>query len=120
MFASCFGVDTSVNNLPSTQTEKLGTNIKVSSTTPSRSGYVFKGWCEKGNDKCSNPYQAGDTITSPTTSQTITLLAQWAKGDSTNNPPTGVVSYIIGFAAVGMVAGGIYLISKKKNLFKQI
>lgn len=112
--------DTSVNNLPSTQTEKLGTNIKVSSTTPSRSGYVFKGWCEKGNDKCSNPYQSGDTITSPTTSQTITLLAQWAKEGTEDNKKTGVVSYIIGFAAVGMVAGGIYLISKKKNLFKQI
>ena len=112
--------DTSVNNLPSTQKKPLGTPIKVSSTKPSRSGYVFKGWCEKGNDKCSNPYESGDTITSPTTSQTITLLAQWAKGDSTNNPPTGVVSYIIGFAAVGVVASGIYLISKKKNLFKQI
>ena len=112
--------DTSVNNLPSTQTENLGTNIKVSSTKPSRSGYVFKGWCEKGNDKCSNPYESGDTITSPTTSQTITLLAQWAKEGTEDNKKTGVASYIIGFAAVGIVASGIYLISKKKNLFKQI
>lgn len=112
--------DTSVNNLPSTQKESLGTPIKVSSTKPSRSGYVFKGWCEKGNDKCSNPYESGDTITSPTTSQTITLLAQWAKEGTEDNKKTGVASYIIGFAAVGIVAGGIYLISKKKNLFKQI
>lgn len=112
--------DTSVNNLPSTQKEPLGTNIKVSSTKPSRSGYVFKGWCEKGNDKCSNPYESGDTITSPTTSQTITLLAQWAKEGTEDNKKTGVASYIIGFAAVGIVASGIYLISKKKNLFKQI
>ena len=112
--------DTSVNNLPSPQTENLGTNIKVSSTTPSRNGYVFKGWCEKGNDNCSNPYESGDTIISPTTSQTITLLAQWAPSGTSKNPGTGVASYIIGFAAVGVFAGGIYLVSKKKNLFKQI
>ncbi len=112
--------DTSVNNLPSPQKESLGTPIKVSSTTPSRSGYVFKGWCEKGNDKCSNPYESGDTITSPTTSQTITLIAQWAEEGPGDQKKYGVMSYILGFAAVGIVAGGIYLISKKKNLFKQI
>lgn len=111
--------DTSVNNLPSPQTKPLGTNINVSTDKPSRNGYVFTKWCETkdGSGTC---YESGKTITSPTASKTITLYAQWAKEGSEDNKKTGVMSYIIGFAAVGMVAGGIYLVSKKKNLFKQI
>ena len=111
--------DTSVTNLPNSQTENLGTNIKVSTEKPSRSGYVFKKWCETkdGSGKCYNP---GDTVESPAESKTIPLYAQWGPSGTANNEKTGVVSYIIGFVAVGVIAGGIYLISKKKNLFQQI
>lgn len=111
--------DTSVTNLPSTQTATIGTNIKISTDTPSRSGYVFKKWCETSNGS-GTCYNAGDTITSPSSATTVKLYAQWGASGAANNEKTGVVSYIIGFAAVGVVAGGIYLISKKKNLFKQI
>lgn len=111
--------DTSVTNLPNPQTENLGTNIKVSTDKPSRSGYVFKKWCETANGS-GTCYEPGDTITSPTESKTVKLYAQWGASGTADNEKTGVVSYIIGFAAVGVVAGGIYLISKKKNLFKQI
>lgn len=111
--------DTSVTNLPSPQTENLGTSIKVSTSKPSRSGYVFKKWCETSNGS-GTCYEPGDTIASPSESKTITLFAQWGVSGTEDNKKTGVVSYIIGFAAVGVVAGGIYLISKKKNLFKQI
>lgn len=113
--------DTSVTNMPDplTQTETVGTNIKVSSTIPTRDGWVFKGWCEteNGSGEC---YQAGDSVKSPDVATTVPLFAQWQKSGTTENPKQGVVSYIIGFAAVGVVAGGIYLVSKKKNLFKQI
>lgn len=111
--------DTSVTNLPASQTETLGKNIVVSSGKPSRTGYTFKKWCEttNGSGKCYNP---GEEVTSPTEEKTVTLYAQWGKSGAEKNEKTGVVSYIIGFAAVGVVAGGIYLISKKKNLFKQI
>lgn len=112
--------DTSVTNLPKTQTETLGKDIKISTDKPSRSGYAFRGWCESGNDKCSNPYQPGDTYKSPSSSTTIKLIAQWAEEGPGDQKKYGVMSYILGFAAVGIVAGGIYLVSKKKNLFKQI
>lgn len=111
--------DNSVINIPKTQTEKVGTDITLDTGKPTREGYVFKKWCEteNGNGTCYNP---GDKITSPKEATTVKLFAQWGKTDTEDNKKTGVVSYIIGFAAVGVVAGGIYLISKKKNLFKQI
>lgn len=111
--------DTSVTNLPNSQTESLGTNIKVSTDKPSRNGHTFTKWCEteNGSGKCYNP---GDVIESPSSETTVKLFAQWGETGTTKNEKTGVISYIIGFAAVGVVAGGIYLVSKKKNLFKQI
>lgn len=111
--------DTSVTNLPDTQTESVGTNITVSSKKPSRSGYTFKKWCTNSNGSGSC-YNAGEEIKYTEGVTNVPLFAQWGESGSTDNKKTGVVSYIIGFAAVGVVAGGIYLISKKKNLFKQI
>ena len=70
-----------------------------------------------GSGDCYNP---GDKIESPDKTEIKELFADWGKLDTEENKKTGVVSYIIGFMAVGIVAGGIYLISKKKNLFKQI
>lgn len=112
--------DTSVTNMPNNQNSiKIGTDATVDSKVPVREGYAFKGWC-KGEKECTSPLKSGDKITSPTSSSTITLYAQWGPSGTTDNKDTGVVSYIIGFAAVGLVAGGIYYISRKKNLFKQI
>lgn len=111
--------DTSVTNMPSSSEKtKVGTNIKVDDKKPTRDNYTFKGWCEV--DNCSKPYQPGDEIKSPEASTTVKLLAQWAKVGTEENKKTGVMSYVLGFISVGVVAGGIYLISKKKNLFKQI
>lgn len=111
--------DNSVIDTPDSQTENIGTDITVSSKKPTRNGYAFQKWCEtsNGSGAC---YNAGDKVKSPTESTTVKLYAQWAKEGTEDNKKTGVVSYIIGFIAVGVVAGGIYLISKKKNLFKQI
>lgn len=113
--------DTSVQNMPNpiTQTEKVGTDIKLSTQKPTREGFTFKNWCinENGSGDC---YNAGETVKSPEGAKTITLFAQWGDTKNVDNEKTGVISYVIGFAAVGLVAGGIYLVSKKKNLFKQI
>ena len=111
--------DNSVTNIPSKQDAPIGTDIKVDSKKPSRNGYAFLKWCEteNGNGKC---YDPGETVVSPETSTTVTLYAQWGKGGTTDNEKTGVVSYVIGFISVGVVAGSIYFIAKKKNLFKQI
>lgn len=111
--------DTSVTNMPSPSAKtNVGTPIKIDDKKPSRDNYTFKGWCE--TDNCSKPYQPGDEIKSPEASTTVKLLAQWAKVGPEENKKTGVMSYVLGFISVGVVAGGVYLISKKKNLFKQI
>lgn len=109
-----------VTNMPSNSSNiSIGTNATVDSKVPVREGYAFKGWC-KGEKECSSPLKADDKITSPTSSTTITLYAQWGPSGTTPNKDLGLVSYVLGFAAVGLVAGGIYYISRKKNLFKQI
>lgn len=109
--------DNSVSGLPSSQTEPVGTKITVSKTKPKRSGYTFKGWCEdpKGK-KC---YEAGDKISDDGPGVKY-LYANWGEEGTKDNPPTGVISYVIGFAGIGLIAGGIYIITKKKNFFKQI
>lgn len=113
--------DTSVNNMPNPieVKEKIGKEIKLSGDKPSRKDWTFKNWCDNANGS-GTCYDAGATVKSPDASKTITLYAQWVKPGTEKNKDTGVVSYVIGFVAVGLVAGGIYLISRKKNIFKQI
>lgn len=108
----------SVTNVPNSQNAKVGESIVVDSKIPLREGYTFKEWCENsnGSGKC---YSAGEKITSNEV-KTIPLFAQWGKGGTEDNKKTGVMSYVIGFISVGIIAGGIYLVAKKKNLFKQI
>ncbi len=111
--------DNSVTNIPNKQTTDLGNDITVDSKKPSRADYTFTKWCENpnGSGQC---YNAGDKVKSPDSAKTITLFAQWGKGGTEDNKKTGVMSYVIGFISVGVIAGGIYLVAKKKNLFKQI
>ena len=109
--------DNSVTNIPNKQTTELGNDIAVDSKKPSRTDYTFTKWCENpnGSGQC---YNAGDKVKSPDSAKTITLYAQWGKGGTEDNKKTGVMSYVIGFMSVGVIAGGIYLVAKKKNLFK--
>lgn len=111
--------DNSVTNIPNKQTAELNNDIAVDSKKPSRTDYTFTKWCENpnGSGQC---YNAGDKVKSPDSAKTITLYAQWGKGGTEDNKKTGVMSYVIGFISVGVIAGGIYLVAKKKNLFKQI
>ena len=107
-----------VNNLPDEVTNiALNTTVDVAEG-PTRDGWTFKKWCTNpnGSGQCVN---AGGKITSDK-SKTVILYAQWGQTGTTTNGKTGIVSYIISFVAVGAIAGGIYYVSKKKNLFKQI
>ena len=107
-----------VANMPGEQTAKVKESITVDDKKPTRSGWTFKQWCtgKNGDGDCYNP--KGEIKNTGTAK--LELFAHWVKEGPEKNEKTGVISYVLGFAAVGLVAGGIYLVSKKKNLFKQI
>lgn len=111
--------DNSVTNIPGSQTETIGTDIQIDAKKPSRDGYTFQGWNTQRDGKGTS-YNAEDTYKSPSEKTTVTLYAQWGKGGTEDNKKTGVMSYVVGFITTGLVASGIYLVAKKKNLFKQI
>ena len=60
---------------PSSQTKWHTTNLKLSSTTPTRTGYTFQGW-STSSSATSASYSAGGTFT---TNASTTLYAVWAK-----------------------------------------
>ena len=57
---------------PSKQTKTYGTALTLSSTTPTRTGYTFKGWATSGSGSVA--YQPGDSYT---TESSTTLYAIW-------------------------------------------
>ncbi|MBQ5994855.1 MAG: S-layer homology domain-containing protein [Clostridia bacterium] len=61
---------------PSVQTKTYGTALKLSSVTPARSGYVFKGWASSST-ATSAEYQAGGNYTK---NAAVTLYAVWEQG----------------------------------------
>ena len=114
------GTDTSVKNYPSAQTGIAnGTNATLSDKIPTREGYKFSKWCKAATgsktEDCYSPKAVINNVTSD-----ITLFAYWDKTGTTENKDTGIETYIISFIAIGLVAGGIYYIAKKKNLFSQV
>ena len=58
---------------PAAQTKTYGTNLTLSSTKPTRTGYTFKNWNTKA-DGTGTTYNAGATYTS---NAALTLYAQW-------------------------------------------
>ena len=105
-------------NKPANQKALIDEAIIISSTEPTKEGYTFKGWC-KDNTTCTDSeiYKAGAKIES---NKDVTMYAQWGKTGKSKNEDTGVISYVVSFITTGLIASGIYLISKKKNMFKQI
>ena len=66
-----------LTNKPSTQTYSYtGGTVTITSTTPKRIGYTFKGWCRNKNS-ASNLLNSGTTINQETNN--ITLYAVWEK-----------------------------------------
>ncbi|MBE6752512.1 MAG: hypothetical protein E7556_08315, partial [Ruminococcaceae bacterium] len=59
---------------PSSQTKVYGTNLTLSTTKPTRTGYTFKGWGTSTGDTSVN-YNPGDTYKS---NSSITLYAIWS------------------------------------------
>ena len=58
---------------PASQEKYYGKNLTLSSTTPTRSGYTFKGWATS-NSAASANYSAGSTYSS---NSSVTLYAVW-------------------------------------------
>lgn len=111
--------DNNVTGMPSSKTETAGTSIMVDAKKPSRDGYTFQGWNTQKDGKGTS-YNPDQEYKYPGKPDTYTLFAQWGKGGTEDQKKTGVMSYVVGFITTGLVASGIYLVAKKKNLFKQI
>ena len=111
--------DSSVTNVPDAVNNISFTSKVKIENGPSRDGYKFSKWCTK-KDGTGDCYTAGVDFKNENQDPVVTLYAQWGKTGTTNNSKTGIASYIVSFIAVGAIAGGIYYVSKKKNLFKQI
>ena len=106
-------------NIPAPVTNiRNGEEVKLAAG-PKRDGYTFKKWCTDKEGKASC-FDAETNFENTTGSSKVTLYAQWGDTNGADNKDTGVFSYVISFIAVGTIAGTIYYVSKKKNLFKQI
>ena len=86
--------DASVTNLPdgiadsaTTHTTTTSTEITLSSVTPSRTGYIFAGWCDvapadNGTYCSGNTYASGSNFgINQTTTNVITLYALWSNNN---------------------------------------
>ncbi|MBR2839730.1 hypothetical protein IKE82_00135 [Candidatus Saccharibacteria bacterium] len=90
-------VDDTVSNMPiDVDTTSPTSTVTISSSTPTRNGYTFNGWCTvvpttnaDGTDTCSGTtVQAGGTITinqTDTTQNNFTLHAMWKGNYSISN-----------------------------------
>lgn len=65
---------------PSAQTKTYGTNLTLSSTVPTRTNYIFKGWATSSTGSVA--YQPGGTYTA---NAGVTLYAIWAVAAATLN-----------------------------------
>lgn len=63
---------------PSTQTKQHGVTLKLSTTKPTRSGYVFQGWATSSSGSVA--YAAGANYTADAS---VTLYAVWSAGSYT-------------------------------------
>ena len=99
-------IDDSVSNMPiDVDTTTPDTSVNISSTTPTRNGYTFIGWCTAtptinadGTDTCSGiQYNAGATITinQTGTNNDFALHAMWSENYSIAN-----VTYMQDFASM--------------------
>ena len=121
--------DSTVKNLPdATGSTTTATSITLSSVTPSRTGYVFNGWCDvaptNSGQTCSGTtYSAGGVYPiDQTTSNVITLYATWEipEYDITVKPGAGISSVSLngqnctdpsGCTVLGLVYGQPYTLT---------
>ena len=86
-----------VTNMPGNQTKTFDEKLMISSTKPSRNGYIFNGWNTQKNGK-GTAYASGAEYKHDQNGNTVTLYAQWtawkhtvhynANGGDQNSVPT--------------------------------
>ena len=86
-----------VTNMPGNQTKTFDEKLMISSTKPSRNGYIFNGWNTQKNGK-GTAYTSGAEYKHDQNGNTVTLYAQWtawkhtvhynANGGDQNSVPT--------------------------------
>jgi len=103
---------------PNPQPGITNSSVYVSTTKPEREGYEFSKWCTEmdGKGTC---VESGKVFENKDMTDKK-LYAYWVKPGTENNEKQGVMSYVLGFAGVGIIAYGLYYVINKKNLFKQI
>ena len=65
-----------VTNMPGNQTKTFDEKLMISSTKPSRNGYIFNGWNTQKNGK-GTAYASGAEYKHDQNGNTVTLYAQW-------------------------------------------
>lgn len=88
---------TTVSNMPGDQTKTFDEKLMISSTKPSRNGYIFNGWNTQKDGK-GTAYASGAEYKHDQNGNTVTLYAQWtawkhtvhynANGGDQNSVPT--------------------------------
>lgn len=88
---------TTVSNMPGNQTKTFDEKLMISSTKPSRNGYIFNGWNTQKDGK-GTAYASGAEYKHDQNGNTVTLYAQWtawkhtvhynANGGDQNSVPT--------------------------------
>lgn len=86
-----------VSNMPGNQTKTFDEKLMISSTKPSRNGYIFNGWNTQKDGK-GTAYASGAEYKHDQNGNTVTLYAQWtawkhtvhynANGGDQNSVPT--------------------------------
>ena len=108
-----------VQNVPATSAEtSVGSCVTISDAKPTREGYTFLGWARNNKaTKADSTYAAGKCYKGA--DGDITLYAIW-KGNTTNNPSTGITSHIIAYIAIAGLGISGLILARKKGLFRQI
>lgn len=107
-----------VTSMPDNQSGLTTTSVTLSTKKPERKDYEFKSWCTEKDGK-GTCVEAGKVFENKSMTNK-TVYAYWVKPGTAPNEKQGVMSYVLGFAGVGIIACGLYYVINKKNLFKQI
>lgn len=94
-----------VTGVPATQNTTYGASPKLSTSSPSRTGWTFDGWATTANG--AKAYSPGDTITNITAN--MTLYARWLQNFTISynaNKPSGASGNVTGVPSSQTVVSG--------------
>ena len=105
---------------PSTQYKRTGFNLTLSSTQPTRDGYIFAGWNTEADGKGTS-YAAGATYSADAD---VTLYAQWTCNTTTSgidwNPSTKSGTFLMPAYNVEVSTKLWYKVNEEKTLTENI